>query len=58
VSGRHGKHRKRRPGVHKHHRSPEVRAWVREELVPERPSWMSPCTYQALAELRRNLESA
>jgi hypothetical protein len=54
----HGKHRKRRPGVHKHRRSPETRRWELEELIPRRPSWMTGETYRALAKLRRELEAS
>lgn len=51
----HGKHRKRRPGVHKAARSPEVLAWEREHLIPAPPEWMPRGTYKALADLRRDL---
>ena len=60
MSGRrgvdhHGKHRKRRPGLHRHANSPETLAWNRELLIPEKPAWMSAETYQALAQLRGSL---
>jgi hypothetical protein len=54
----HGKHRKRRRGVHKHRRSPETFLWNREHLIPARPRWMPVETYRALAKLRKELEAA
>lgn len=53
---RHGKHRKRRRGVHRKSTSPETLRWNREHLVPKQPSWMSVETYVALARLRTELE--
>lgn len=53
----HGKHRKRRPGVHKTARSPEVVAWEREHSTPAAPPWMDATTHAALAGLRRQLEA-
>jgi hypothetical protein len=52
---RHGKNKKRRPGVHKHAASPETLRWNREQLLPERPPWMSAESYQKLAQLRGEL---
>ncbi len=53
----HGKNKKRRPGSHKNHRSPEVIAWQKEHLPPEKPpTWMDATTYHALAKLRLELE--
>lgn len=48
----HGKHRKRRPGVHKAASSPEVKAWERDHLIPPAPPWMDRETWQGLATLR------
>lgn len=47
--------RKRRRGLHKKATSPEVRRYVAEELIPERPPWMDAPTYAKLADLRREL---
>ncbi len=60
MSGRrgvadHGKHRQRRPGCHKHYRSPEVLAWLEENLPPP-PPWMDAAAYRALSKLRLELE--
>jgi hypothetical protein len=53
---RHGKGGQRKRGAHKNHRSPEVRRWVEEELIPERPDWMDGNTYTKLARLRTELD--
>ncbi len=52
---RHGKHRQRRPGAHKHRNSPETLRWEREHLVPKRPDWMPEQIYVELARLRQDL---
>jgi hypothetical protein len=52
---KHGKHRKRRPGVHKRSTSPETQVWNTEQLIPERPAWMDRELYCKLADLRRSL---
>ena len=49
----HGKHHKRRPGVHRKHTSPATQRWNRDHLIPERPSWMDGDTYRKLARLRQ-----
>lgn len=49
----HGKHRKRKRGVHKGRHSPETKRWEREHLIPRKPAWMDVQTYTQLAE-RRN----
>jgi hypothetical protein len=54
----HGKHRKRRPGVHKNRRSSETLLWEREQLIPEQPAWMSTDLYVELAKMRQGLEGA
>jgi hypothetical protein len=51
----HGKNKKRRVGLHKHHRSPETVRWNEEHLIPQRPSWMDNATYLRLAKLRLEL---
>ncbi len=51
----HGKHRKRRPGVHKRSTSPETKLWNREHLIPACPPWMDADTYAKLARLRGEL---
>lgn len=51
----HGKHRKRRPGVHKNAASPETKRWNTEELIPKRPPWMPADVYVKLADIRRSL---
>jgi hypothetical protein len=53
----HGKGGKRRKGVHRHRDSPDTHRWNREEMLPKCPPWMPPATYQALAALRRELET-
>jgi hypothetical protein len=58
LSRRHGKGKNRKAGAHKNAASPETLRWNQELLIPPKPEWMSASTYQALAELRRNLESA
>jgi hypothetical protein len=55
MSAVHGKHRKRRPGVHKHAASPQTLRWNQEHLIPARPEWMSAEAYQKLAQLRGSL---
>lgn len=52
---KHGKHRKRRPGVHKRWNSPETERWNAEHLIPERPPWLPVETYTKLAALRESL---
>lgn len=52
---KHGKHLKRRRGVHKHAGSPETRRWENDHLIPERPPWLPVETYVKLAELRASL---
>lgn len=52
---RHGKHRKRRPGVHKAFDSPETVRWNTDHLIPERPAWMDRDLYRKLADLRAQL---
>jgi hypothetical protein len=42
-------------GRHKHATSDETRAWERDHLIPERPSWMDEDTYRRLARLRSTL---
>lgn len=51
----HGKHRKRRAGVHKNQRSPETARWNAEHLIPRCPPWLDRDTYVKLADLRRSL---
>lgn len=51
----HGKHRKRRAGVHKHRHSPETERWNDEHLIPRCPPWLDRDTYVQLADLRRSL---
>ncbi len=51
----HGKHRQRRPGVHKNQHSPATKVWNTEHLIPEKPDWMTPATYEKLAKLRGDL---
>ena len=53
-----GRRRRRdqtRRGEHKKAASPEARAWVREHMLPEQPSWMSTETWRRLARLREQL---
>lgn len=53
---KHGKHRKRRPGVHKNANSPETRRFERDLLIPKRPEhYMDEETYRKLAKLRMEL---
>lgn len=52
---KHGKHHKRRRGVHKNARSPEVLAWERDHLLSDPPAWMDARTYNALGKLHRDL---
>lgn len=52
---RHGKHRQRKLGAHKGDRSPNVKRWKAEHLLSDRPPWMPPRTYRALAALHREL---
>jgi hypothetical protein len=52
---RHGKHRKRKLGVHKGFRSPGVREWNEANLPPlpeECAGWLDPETYARLLALR------
>jgi hypothetical protein len=42
-------------GRHKGAASPEAARWEADHLIPERPAWMEPGTYVALAELRNGL---
>jgi hypothetical protein len=51
----HGKNKKRKRGCHKRATSPEVIAWQKEHLPPERPPWMNEKTYAQLAKLRFEL---
>lgn len=51
----HGKHRKRKPGVHKNANSPETKLFEREVLIPKRPAYMDQATYTKLARLREEL---
>jgi hypothetical protein len=44
-----------RRGRHKHQSSAETQRWNREHLIPEKPEWMTPDTYRALAKLREQL---
>jgi hypothetical protein len=55
YSDQHGKHRKRRRGVHKNARSPETAVWENEHLIPDCPPWLERDVYTRLAELRRSL---
>lgn len=52
---KHGKHKKRRKGVHKNARSPETKHWEAEHLIPEKPDWMGKDVYTDLATLRSKL---
>ena len=52
----HGKHRKRRRGVHRKATSPGTQRWNRDHLIPEQPPWMDVETYCRLARLRTELE--
>jgi hypothetical protein len=52
---RHGKHRQRRRGVRKRATGPEVRRWVKTELIPPPEPWMDASTYGALGRLRAQL---
>lgn len=52
---KHGKHRKRRPGLHKAAASPETAHWEAEHLIPKRPPWLPVETYVKLADLRKTL---
>jgi hypothetical protein len=54
----HGKGGKRRVGVHKNARSPEILRWQRELLAPERPEWMPQATYAELLKLRSSVGTA
>lgn len=42
----------RKRGRHKKRASRETRVWEAEHLIPERPAWMPPETYAALARMR------
>ncbi len=53
----HGKHGKRRPGVHKNRFSPETILWDREHRIPEQPPWMDAGTYVRLVRLRNSIET-
>lgn len=52
----HGKHKKRRPGVHKDRLSPKTLIWNREHAVPRKPPWMTVETYTRLVRLRNEIK--